>query len=331
MNLPALALLVASTVPLDLEGFASLGGGTSGGGVPPTGDAARYKVIDEATPTPARALQGHLQGTQPLVIELRTDVDLGALDNHDRPPLLGPGLIRSRVGIIRVGSNKTLFSARGATLRHGTLDLDGSRNVILRNLRFRGLWEWDEATRGEYDAAGMGLRGPARRAKRVDRSLRLRQGLRRPARHGARIGSGHHLLDPVRQRLRRRSRAADRPPRVPLPGGRRRSAHPALPCPARAVVDGRHRPVRDPAAEGQPGRARRRRGSHRRRKAERHPPPRRLPERAAAHAAHAVRQRSCLQHSRARRGARAPGRGRNRPSTRRPARPCSSRTASSWP
>jgi pectate lyase len=81
-------------------------------------------------------------------------VDLGALDNQQNPPLLSPELIQSRLGTIRVGSNKTLFSARGSTVRHGTLDLDGSRNVIVRNLRFRGLWEWDEATRGEYDRQG---------------------------------------------------------------------------------------------------------------------------------------------------------------------------------
>ncbi len=169
MTIPALALLVASTASigavapepsypppgaLDLEGFASLGGGTSGGGVPEPGDVARYKVIDAATSSPAHALRSHLQGTQPVVIELRTDVDLGALDNQVRPPLVSPELIQSRLGTIAVGSNKTLFSARGATLRHGTLDLDGSRNVIVRNLRFRGLWEWDEATRGEYDRQG---------------------------------------------------------------------------------------------------------------------------------------------------------------------------------
>jgi pectate lyase len=168
MNIPALALCVASTASigagapephsprrtLDLEGFASLGGGTSGGGAPEPGDVAFYKVIDAATPSPAHALQRHLQGTQSVVIELRTDVDLGALDNQQNPPLLSPELIRSRLGTIRVGSNKTLFSARGSTLRHGTLDLDGSRNVIVRNLRFRGLGEWDEATRGEYDRQG---------------------------------------------------------------------------------------------------------------------------------------------------------------------------------
>lgn len=162
-----LPLLVASNVALgglgpdvyppprslDLEGFATLGAGTSGGGLPAPGDRG-YKVIDAATARPAHALQGHLEGAQPLVVELRTDVDLGALDNHENPPLVNPELIRSRVGTIRVGSNKTLFSARGAALRHGTLDLDGSRNVILRNLRFRGLWEWDEATRGEYDRQG---------------------------------------------------------------------------------------------------------------------------------------------------------------------------------
>ena len=70
---------------LDLEGFATLGGGTSGGGMPEPGDPARYKVIDAATPSPAHALQRHLQGTQSVVIELRTDVDLGALDNQREP------------------------------------------------------------------------------------------------------------------------------------------------------------------------------------------------------------------------------------------------------
>lgn len=137
-----------------LEGFASLGGGTTGGG------AADPLVIDARTPDPARALQSHLAGDHPAVVDLRADVDLAALANGDRPPLLAPGLVA--VGVVRVGSNKTLVSTVGATLRHGTLLLDGSRNVIVRNLRFRGLWEWDDATRGAYDRQGwdyLALRG----------------------------------------------------------------------------------------------------------------------------------------------------------------------------
>jgi pectate lyase len=65
--------------------------------------------------------------------------------------LISPELIASGLGVINVASNKTLFSDRGSILRHGTLSLNGSQNIIVRNLKFRGLWEWDDATQGAYD------------------------------------------------------------------------------------------------------------------------------------------------------------------------------------
>src|SRR5262249_41096119 len=141
-----------------LEGFASMGGlggqGVTGGGLADPSDTARYKIIDSSTPNPAQTLQSYLQSPDPLIIELRADVDLGALNNQNRRPLINPELIASNLGVIRVASNKTLFSDRGATLRHGTLNIDGSQNIIIRNLKFRGLWEWDDATQGAYDLQG---------------------------------------------------------------------------------------------------------------------------------------------------------------------------------
>jgi pectate lyase/pectin methylesterase-like acyl-CoA thioesterase len=137
-----------------LEGFATMGQGVTGGGLVDPSDTARYKVIDSSTPNPAQTLQSYLQSPDPLIIELRADVDLGALNNQNRRPLINPELIASNLGVIRVASNKTLFSDRGATLRHGTLNIDGSQNIIIRNLKFRGLWEWDDATQGAYDLQG---------------------------------------------------------------------------------------------------------------------------------------------------------------------------------
>ncbi len=137
-----------------IEGFATMGQGVTGGGLADPSDAARYKIIDSSTPNPAQTLRSYLQSPDPLIIELRTDIDLGALNNQNRRPIINPELIASNLGVIRVASNKTLFSDRGATLRHGTLNIDGAQNIIIRNLKFRGLWEWDDSTQGNYDLQG---------------------------------------------------------------------------------------------------------------------------------------------------------------------------------
>jgi pectate lyase len=145
---------LAAIRTFNLEGFASMGQGTTGGGLVDPSDTAHYKVIDSSTPNPAQTLQTYLQSPESLVIELRTDVDLGPLNNQNRRPLINPELIASNLGSIRIASNKTLFSDRGAVLRHGTLNIDGTQNIIIRNLKFRGLWEWDDATQGAYDLQG---------------------------------------------------------------------------------------------------------------------------------------------------------------------------------
>jgi hypothetical protein len=82
----------------------------TGGGLADPSDTARYKIIDSSTPNPAQTLQSYLQSPDPLIIELRADVELGALNNQNRRPLINPELIASNLGVIRVASNKTLFS-----------------------------------------------------------------------------------------------------------------------------------------------------------------------------------------------------------------------------
>jgi pectate lyase/pectin methylesterase-like acyl-CoA thioesterase len=135
----------------DLEGFATMAGGVTGGGLVDPADTVHYKIIDASTPSPAQTLKTYLEGADPLVIELRTDVDLGVLKNQGHAPLINPELIASGLGVIRPASNKTLFSANAATLRHGSFTISGASNIIVRNLRFKGLWEWDDATSGAYD------------------------------------------------------------------------------------------------------------------------------------------------------------------------------------
>jgi pectate lyase len=154
------AQLQLSSLPpvssLRLIGFASLTTGVTGGGlVDFANPGANYLAITAASsPTPAHALKAALESNAPMVIELQTDVDLGVLRNISRQPLLHPDMIASGVGRINVRSNKTLYSVHGATLKHGTLNIDNQSNIIIRNLKFRELWEWDDQTTGDYDLQG---------------------------------------------------------------------------------------------------------------------------------------------------------------------------------
>jgi pectate lyase len=45
----------------------------------------------------------------------------------------------------------TIFSANGSTIRHAHLNIKNGSNIIVRNLRFDELWEWDELSKGQYD------------------------------------------------------------------------------------------------------------------------------------------------------------------------------------
>ncbi|HEX8296650.1 MAG TPA: hypothetical protein VF593_10140, partial [Chthoniobacteraceae bacterium] len=133
-----------------LQGFASveaygLKTTTGGGNLPPivVRSAQELRVAAERSDLKNKAQRD----STPRVILVAQDLDLGELANAK------PGAELKSVGRILVRSHTTIHAAgTGATLRRGTLDIHGAQNVILRNLRFRDLWELDPT--GEYDRFG---------------------------------------------------------------------------------------------------------------------------------------------------------------------------------
>ena len=68
-------------------------------------------------------------------------------------PLLHPVLLQTGVSFIDIQKKNglTIFSANGSTIYHAKLNIKSDSNIIIRNLKFDQLWEWDEATKGQYD------------------------------------------------------------------------------------------------------------------------------------------------------------------------------------
>lgn len=127
-------------------GFAALDHATTGGG------AAQPVIVHTALEL-QRELERldiadkKLRASTPRTIRLAGDIDLAELANNK------PGTVLKQTGIVYPSSHTTLEGpAGGATLRHGTIELKGAENVIIRNLRFRELWEYD--TSGQYDDLG---------------------------------------------------------------------------------------------------------------------------------------------------------------------------------
>ena len=144
---PSLALfLLAPLLQAAPLGFASLGGGTTGGGETRPVIVRTAKELQDAIERLDVKDKKH-RDAEPRVIQLAGDIDLGELANQK------PGYELKKVGIIQPRSKTTLEGPPGgATLTAGTIELHGVENVIIRNLRFRGLWEHDPS--GEYDKMG---------------------------------------------------------------------------------------------------------------------------------------------------------------------------------
>ncbi len=100
------------------------------------------------------------------VIEIMNDLNLGwneigsAVQNlastpfrAHNPPQLHPVLLVTGMSLcdIKPKSGLTIFSANGSTIRHCNFNPKGCTNLIIRNLKFDENWEWDEATKGQYD------------------------------------------------------------------------------------------------------------------------------------------------------------------------------------
>ncbi|WHY22306.1 hypothetical protein QNH28_12575 [Paenibacillus sp. G2S3] len=139
----------------NLAGFAE---GTTGGGNI-SEDSPLYKKVYTAEDL-AVALR---KGSKIKVIEIMNDLDLGWNEisaaakvspfSAHNSALTHPVLMESGVSKVSVDNfdGLTIFSANGATIKHAAFTFKRSSNVIIRNLEFDELWEWDEATKGNYD------------------------------------------------------------------------------------------------------------------------------------------------------------------------------------
>lgn len=139
----------------NLAGFSE---GNTGGGSISESDSQYFKVYNAEDL--AKALK---KGSKYKVIEIMNDLDLGwneipvaarnsPLSSHNSA-LTHPVLIKTGVSKVTIDSfnGLTIFSANGATMKHAAFTFKNSSNVIVRNLEFDELWEWDESSKGNYD------------------------------------------------------------------------------------------------------------------------------------------------------------------------------------
>ncbi|MGA2242985.1 MAG: immunoglobulin domain-containing protein [Verrucomicrobiota bacterium] len=146
----------------NLTGF---GQAATGGGVIPETNSV-YRKVTNSLDLANALLSAYQTAGSVKVIEITTNLDLGW--NEIDPavkglpstpfrvhtaPLLHPRLLVTGVSKIDIRplSGLTIFSANGATIRHATFNLKSAGNIIVRNLKFDEMWEWDEATTGAYD------------------------------------------------------------------------------------------------------------------------------------------------------------------------------------
>ena len=160
-------LTVTTGVPVvnsayNLVGF---GQGTTGGGVIPETDPAYVKAYTALDLANAIRSANKTAGSVK-VIEIMNDLDLGwnevgaavqGLDSNPfrshATPKLHPRLLTTGVSLIDIKSKSglTIFSANGATIRHACFNVKSTSNIIIRNLKFDEMWEWDEDSKGKYD------------------------------------------------------------------------------------------------------------------------------------------------------------------------------------
>jgi pectate lyase len=160
-------LTVTTAIPVvnsayNLTGF---GQATIGGGVIAETNSA-YRKVTNALDLANAILSAYKTAGSVKVIEIMTNLDLGwnevgsAVQNLAstpfRPhatPKLHPRLLITGVSLIDIKpkSGLTIFSANGSTIRHACFNIKSTANIIVRNLKFDEMWEWDEASKGKYD------------------------------------------------------------------------------------------------------------------------------------------------------------------------------------
>ena len=154
---------ILANAQFNLVGF---GDAAIGGGVIPETDPAYAKVTNALQL--ANAVLAFNKTGSIKVIEIMNDLDLGwneigtAVQTLGSTPFtvaatpkLHPRLITtgvSKMDIKYKNGGLTIFSANGATIRHCTFNIKSTHNIIVRNLKFDEMWEWDETSKGKYDS-----------------------------------------------------------------------------------------------------------------------------------------------------------------------------------
>ncbi|MDE7267073.1 MAG: hypothetical protein K2N89_06385, partial [Lachnospiraceae bacterium] len=155
-------------VKYNLEGFAGYYGVTGGGLLKAGENDNYYKATNEKEFLDAILAARNANGKQ-VVIEITRDMNLGnkELDaqsgitfsdyskiiSADIEPLLHPTLMDTGVSklLVQETKNLTIFSQNGSSIKHCGILIKKSENIMIRNIAFDELWEWDEDTSGAYD------------------------------------------------------------------------------------------------------------------------------------------------------------------------------------
>ena len=146
----------------NVEGYAASAGVTGGGNL--LEESKNYYKAGSAKEF-LDAIKSVKASGRASVIELTADIALGDkevegyseyksfITAHKNYPITHPDLISSGVSMLKLAgmSNLTIYSKNGAKITHTCIDITGSDNIIIRNIKFDELWEWDDETSGGYD------------------------------------------------------------------------------------------------------------------------------------------------------------------------------------
>jgi pectin methylesterase-like acyl-CoA thioesterase/pectate lyase len=149
----------------DMEGYStaySTSGVTGGGLLKETSD--NYYKVGTAEEF-LTALTKVKESGKASVIELTADINLGCnevtgfdsysdiIKAYAYQALTHPTLKKTGTSVLTFNNmyNLTIFSQNGSSIKHANITMKNSGNIIIRNIKFDELWEWDEETTGDYD------------------------------------------------------------------------------------------------------------------------------------------------------------------------------------
>jgi pectate lyase len=160
-----LTISTALILPNSAFNLAGFGFQTTGGGAIAENNSA-YRKVTNALDFANALIAAYKTAGAVKVIEIMNDLDLGWNEvgtavqtlsstpfRAHNPPQLHPRLLVTGVSLIDIKpkSGLTIFSANGATIRHCCFNIKSTANLIVRNLKFDEMWEWDESSKGNYD------------------------------------------------------------------------------------------------------------------------------------------------------------------------------------